>query len=212
MTFPLRRSNRTLGAKCPRARGTCSMPARHPGSQCAVREANAEELSDKGRHPLNSLHALLRALPTAPSNAIECPLSGICPVKSAMPTSAFEPSAAVADRAAGAPRGAPLGHAAPGWVLTVTALGVVYGDIGTSPLYAIQAGLKASGRDAPGPLEVLGIVSLVFWALMLVVSLKYVAIVLCADNEGEGGILALLSLVSPPATLPAQGGTGRLPF
>ena len=129
-----------------------------------------------------------------------------------MPTSAFEPSAAVADRAAGAPRGAPLGHAAPGWVLTVTALGVVYGDIGTSPLYAIQAALKATGRDAPGPLEVLGIVSLVFWALMLVVSLKYVAIVLCADNEGEGGILALLSLVSPAATLPPQGGTGRLPF
>ena len=96
-------------------------------------------------------------------------------------------------------------------MLTVTALGVVYGDIGTSPLYAIQAALKATGRDAPGPLEVLGIVSLVFWALMLVVSLKYVAIVLCADNEGEGGILALLSLVSPAATLPPQGGTRTAP-
>ncbi len=78
--------------------------------------------------------------------------------------------------------------------LALTALGVVFGDIGTSPLYAFSVALNAMGQ-APGPTQVLGVVSLTFWALMLIVSLKYVAIVMRADNDGEGGILALLSLV-----------------
>jgi len=78
--------------------------------------------------------------------------------------------------------------------LALTALGVVFGDIGTSPLYAFSVALKATGH-APAAAEVLGIVSLTFWALMAIISLKYVVFVMRADNDGEGGILALLSLV-----------------
>jgi KUP system potassium uptake protein len=80
-------------------------------------------------------------------------------------------------------------------VLALGALGIVFGDIGTSPLYALQSALLATGEASPAPGAVLGVVSLIFWALAIVVSLKYVAIVLRADNEGEGGILALSSLV-----------------
>ena len=78
----------------------------------------------------------------------------------------------------------------------LTALGVVYGDIGTSPLYAFKSSMdplgKTFGADAP-----LGVASLIFWALTLIVALKYVFIVLRADHEGEGGILALTSLLNP---------------
>ena len=89
-----------------------------------------------------------------------------------------------------------LHHAGSPWFLALTALGVVYGDIGTSPLYAFQVALAGIGHPVPTAAEVLGIVSLIFWALMAMVSLKYVTLVLRADNEGEGGILALLSLVA----------------
>jgi KUP system potassium uptake protein len=78
--------------------------------------------------------------------------------------------------------------------LALTALGVVPGDIGTSPLYAFSVALNATGQT-PAAAEVLGIVSLTFWALMAIISLKYVVFVLRADNDGEGGILALVSLV-----------------
>jgi len=88
-------------------------------------------------------------------------------------------------------------HAGKPWFLALTALGVVYGDIGTSPLYAFQVALTGLGHAVPTMADVLGIVSLTFWALILMVSVKYVAFVLRADNEGEGGILALLSLVVP---------------
>jgi KUP system potassium uptake protein len=81
--------------------------------------------------------------------------------------------------------------------LALTALGVVFGDIGTSPLYTFSTALTATGH-APGAAEVLGVVSLTFWALMILISVKYVTFVLRADNEGEGGILALLSLVERP--------------
>ena len=81
------------------------------------------------------------------------------------------------------------------WFLALTALGVVYGDIGTSPLYAFQVALTGIGHPVPTVADVLGIVSLIFWALMLMVSLKYIVFVLRADNDGEGGILALLALV-----------------
>ena len=78
--------------------------------------------------------------------------------------------------------------------LALTALGVVFGDIGTSPLYTFSTALTATGRS-PGATEVLGIVSLTFWALVVLISIKYIIFVLRADNDGEGGILALLSLV-----------------
>jgi KUP system potassium uptake protein len=87
-------------------------------------------------------------------------------------------------------------HGGNPWFLALTALGVVYGDIGTSPLYAFQVALTGLGHRAASPADVFGIVSLTFWALMLMVSLKYVVLVLRADNDGEGGILALLSLVA----------------
>ena len=87
-------------------------------------------------------------------------------------------------------------HGGNPWSLTLAALGVVYGDIGTSPLYAFQIALAGTGHSPPTSQDVLGIVSLIFWALMAMVTLKYVIFVLRADNEGEGGILALLSLVT----------------
>ncbi|HEY1385716.1 MAG TPA: KUP/HAK/KT family potassium transporter [Dongiaceae bacterium] len=82
------------------------------------------------------------------------------------------------------------------WVLALAAVGIVFGDIGTSPLYTFSVTLGATGHAMPTAADVLGIVSLIFWALMAMVSLKYVILVLCADNDGEGGILALLSLVA----------------
>ncbi len=78
--------------------------------------------------------------------------------------------------------------------LALTALGIVFGDIGTSPLYAFSTALSATG-GAPGASEILGVVSLTFWSLVILISVKYITIVLQADNDGEGGILALLSLV-----------------
>ena len=80
--------------------------------------------------------------------------------------------------------------------LAMTAVGVVFGDIGTSPLYAFSVALSATGQALPVAADVFGIVSLIFWALIVMVSLKYVVLILRADNDGEGGILALLSLVA----------------
>src|SRR3984957_16610793 len=74
----------------------------------------------------------------------------------------------------------------------VSATGIVYGDIGTSPLYALEQSLAAAGRfDAEG---VMGVLSLIFWALAISVTLKYVTVIMRADNDGEGGILALFAL------------------
>jgi KUP system potassium uptake protein len=94
------------------------------------------------------------------------------------------------------------------WLLTLTAVGIVFGDIGTSPLYTFSVTLGATGHAVPTAADVLGIVSLIFWALMAMVSLKYVVLVLRADNDGEGGILALLSLVVSEH----EGGGRILPF
>jgi KUP system potassium uptake protein len=82
------------------------------------------------------------------------------------------------------------------WALTLGSIGVVYGDIGTSPLYAFREAVVAAGGSAAGvPRQtVLGVVSLILWALILVVTLKYVLILLRADNKGEGGTLALMAL------------------
>jgi KUP system potassium uptake protein len=74
------------------------------------------------------------------------------------------------------------------------AMGVVYGDIGTSPLYALEASLKAAGEPVDRQ-AVLGVLSLIFWSLAVVVTLKYVILIMRADNEGEGGILSLFALV-----------------
>jgi len=91
-------------------------------------------------------------------------------------------------------RGSELHKGSP-FFLALTAVGVVFGDIGTSPLYTLAVTFAATGQAAPTAADVLGIISLILWALLAMVSLKYVVLVLCADNDGEGGILALLSLV-----------------
>ena len=87
--------------------------------------------------------------------------------------------------------------------LTLGALGVVFGDIGTSPIYALRESLNTAGTEL---YDIYGVVSLIFWSLMLVVTLKYLVFVLRADNNGEGGILSLFALL-PNKVRSATGGT-----
>ena len=79
--------------------------------------------------------------------------------------------------------------------LTLAAVGVVYGDIGTSPLYALKE-VFAHGRVPLTPENIVGVLSMIFWTLMVVVSVKYVVLILRADNHGEGGLIAMLALAS----------------
>ena len=87
--------------------------------------------------------------------------------------------------------------------LTLGALGVVFGDIGTSPLYALREAFHSHDGHAPSvnPDNIIGILSLVFWSLLIIISLKYLRFVMRADNQGEGGILALTALVRPDGSL-----------
>jgi len=89
-------------------------------------------------------------------------------------------------------KGAP---AAPSAAVVLAALGVVYGDIGTSPLYAIRECFHGEYGIAATPANILGVLSLMFWALTVIVSVKYLTFVLRADNDGEGGVIALTALV-----------------
>ena len=84
----------------------------------------------------------------------------------------------------------PPPHAS-GWLAV---LGIVYGDIGTSPLYALKASLQVFGGTPIAEAEILGILSMIFWSLVMIVTVKYVMLVMRADNNGEGGILALMAL------------------
>ena len=79
-------------------------------------------------------------------------------------------------------------------LLVLATLGVVYGDIGTSPLYALKESLHHSAQNGLTRAEVIGIVSLLLWAIMIVVTLKYVIFIMRADNKGEGGTLSLMAL------------------
>ena len=81
------------------------------------------------------------------------------------------------------------------WLLALSALGVVYGDIGTSPLYALKECFSSQHGLAINETNVLGVLSLSFWSLLMVVTIKYISFVMRADNHGEGGIFALLALV-----------------
>ncbi len=90
------------------------------------------------------------------------------------------------------------------WTLLIGSIGVVYGDIGTSPLYAFRESIKHVAGDGLERGEVIGIISLIFWALMILVSIKYVLLILFMDNKGEGGTLALMAL--------AQRALGKRPF
>src|SRR5690242_21806250 len=92
-------------------------------------------------------------------------------------------------------------------VATLGALGVVYGDIGASPLYALKEAARAAAHGgALTNQAILGVVSLILWALILIISLKYALLILRADNRGEGGIVALLALLHARG---AQPGTWR---
>jgi KUP system potassium uptake protein len=89
-------------------------------------------------------------------------------------------------------------------VLMLGALGVVFGDIGTSPLYALKATVLATEGGLPNHVAVMGSLSMIFWALVLVVTVKYVSIIMRADNDGEGGTLALAALAHRSANLPRR--------
>jgi KUP system potassium uptake protein len=106
------------------------------------------------------------------------------------------------ERGSGAPPAAPAASAAPAAgtaavaALTLGALGVVFGDIGTSPLYALHIVFGSGGQAIkPDEAGVYGVISLVFWAITIIVSIKYVTFVMRAGNQGEGGIMALIALV-----------------
>ena len=87
------------------------------------------------------------------------------------------------------------GQAHRGGALVLAALGVVFGDIGTSPLYALQTVFSLDhGRVQPTPDDVFGVISMVFWSVTLIVSVKYVGILMRLDNHGEGGVMALATL------------------
>jgi len=102
----------------------------------------------------------------------------------------------------------PEAHSGSLWRLTLCALGIVFGDIGTSPLYTLKECLLVLGHDRPvDQVDLFGILSLMFWALVMVVTVKYVVFVMQADHDGEGGILALLSLV-PERFRSGPGGIG----
>ena len=92
--------------------------------------------------------------------------------------------------------------------LSLAALGVVYGDIGTSPLYALRESFGPAYGVPPTAENILGVLSLVFWSLIIVISVKYLAFVMRADNHGEGGVMALTALVTP-AERPGTGFTAR---
>ena len=94
------------------------------------------------------------------------------------------------------PDKAGAGHAASKTALAVGAIGIVFGDIGTSPLYAFRetfVGPHPLALDTP---HVLGVISLIFWSMTLVVAIQYVTILMRADNKGQGGSLALVALIS----------------
>ncbi len=93
--------------------------------------------------------------------------------------------------------------------LALGALGVVFGDIGTSPLYALQTVFSADhGAVKPTEQDVFGVISLVFWSITLIVSIEYVLFIMRADNDGEGGILALIAMVEMTKLVEQAGEDG----
>ena len=94
--------------------------------------------------------------------------------------------------------------------LSLAALGIVYGDIGTSPLYAFKECFHGVHAVPASPSNILGVLSLIFWALVIVICIKYLGFILRADNRGEGGIIALMSLVVPSARTQGKKRTGLL--
>src|ERR1700694_3470838 len=110
--------------------------------------------------------------------------------QSATPEAGGAPAAAAQSRAHSRPEN---GERPAAWA-SFAALGVVFGDLGTSPLYALQTVVQTTGGQFT-PQSALGILSAIVWTLVITISIKYCAFVMRADNHGEGGILALMSLV-----------------
>ncbi len=140
---------------------------------------------------------------TAPANqpGSENPLSGL---QHTSTMTAEVPAAPVRHHAEADPHGKRL------YVLAFTALGVVYGDIGTSPLYAVQDAFKPVYGLAAEASRVYGLLSLIVWSLVLVVSVKYVGFILRADNKGEGGVYAMLALIMRSERKSGRGGRTAL--
>ncbi len=150
-----------------------------------------------GPHPVRPRRAARDLLTSCAHFRPRCPTSPhpeAAPVSTPHATARGDSGAARHERAA--PSGSTLAK------LALGALGVVYGDIGTSPLYALRECFSGTHSVAPTHDNVLGILSLVFWAMTFVVTVKYLSFVMRADNRGEGGILALMALVG-------RHGTGR---
>ena len=99
---------------------------------------------------------------------------------------------------------------APQWTTLLAVLGIVYGDIGTSPLYAFKSSLIMFQGIRISNVEIMGILSLIFWSLILIVTVKYVTLVMRADNRGEGGILALMALAQRVCVSPWMRGAVAL--
>src|SRR6476469_5454084 len=100
-----------------------------------------------------------------------------------------------------APHDSVHGHAqGPLYKLVIGAIGIVYGDIGTSPIYAFRETFAGRHTLIPDKLHIFGVLSLIFYSMMIIVTLKYVTIIMRADNKGEGGSLALLALINRTLT------------
>ncbi|MFT8309405.1 potassium transporter Kup [Acetobacter malorum] len=128
------------------------------------------------------------------------PQSGTQPHAAAQPAPAQAEKPQITEFDADHPQhaAAPVGFAA-----LLGVLGVVYGDIGTSPLYAFRSTVEViSGHHSVAPWEIMGVASLIFWTLILIVTVKYVILIMRADHNGEGGILAIMSLAQRMATNP----------
>ena len=122
----------------------------------------------------------------------------VAPAPPASPQPTGLPSTTAAHSAVAASNHHHVGDPATGKklaLLTLTALGVVYGDIGTSPLYALKECFNSAHGVEPTAENVIGVLSMIVWSLICVVSVKYIGFILRADNRGEGGILALLALL-----------------
>lgn len=96
----------------------------------------------------------------------------------------------------GAHAGHPHPHSGPLYKMAIGAIGIVYGDIGTSPIYAFRETFAGHHTLAPDQLHIYGVLSLIFWSMMIIVTTKYLTVIMRADNKGEGGSLALLALIN----------------
>ncbi|MGI8440807.1 MAG: potassium transporter Kup [Thermoleophilaceae bacterium] len=119
-----------------------------------------------------------------------------------MPTNVRQPDPPESEPSRAAPSPAAQGSTA---ALTLGALGVVFGDIGTSPLYAMKQTFSPEHGLTPDPGSVFGVLSLVFWAITIIVSVKYILFIMRAANGGEGGIMALIALIQSTAMRTARG-------